>query len=283
MARSKREKSPIGVYHVVMRGREGLFYEKADHEYFKGLLRRYFSSDDKMYAYCIEKNKVHMVFFSEKPELVMKSVLTSYARYFNRKNNKDGKVFSDRYMCEAAENADMMTGFIRFVNTKPGDVSSIDEYKNNADICNIKGIGKKADISSLTDKKTALPYMDSYADMSDEEIREYFEYLKGKTALKNKTGAMRIIEEAAGSSNLAKSRLMRIFGLSSYQASDNKKKEKPVSEKKDTKQKPKAAGEKKKPSIEKPKEQPKAPENAPSEEKKDEGNKKKKELSVWLL
>ena len=257
MARKGRIKSSTGIYHVALRGQDKLFFGAADYEQFLELLRKYFDKKDaSLYAYSQEEGKVHLAFYTRKDlNLLIKPFCTSYARYINRTHNKSGKLFYDRYMSEPVEDMDCLYNVISFIHKRKCKHSSILEYQRGEDLCDIKKISKSVDIKAISENAKALAMRDDYQAMSDEELLDYLIYINAK---KNKNLSdeekKEIIDLATIHSNISKSRLQRIFGLTYPKTSAKalpkvKKEEKPKPRQK-----------------EEPKPQP-----------------KKQELSVWLL
>ena len=249
MARSGREKSKSGVYHAILRGREGLFFDDMDYGEFLQTAHRYFDNKKtRLYAYSLEPNKIHIVFYCPEINLVMKPLCTSYARYINRKYSKSGRLFFDRFISEPVEDG-YLEEVIRFVNTKPNAKTSADEFLKGGEYCAVDFLKKK--IKNTTDKALILPCTDTYSDMTDKEIKDYILYINELTDKEfsklEKSAKLEIAKRALNSSNMSKRRLMRILGISEQNAA---------------------------PSAKKPKKAEK-PLNPPQQ--------KKEELSVWLL
>lgn len=103
MAREARKISKSGNYYVVLKGDE-LFVTKADKEHFVEILERNFETG-KVYGYELLKDEIRLVVKEGEKgiSLTMKPITTSYARYFNRTHNKEGKLFKDRFKSEPLE------------------------------------------------------------------------------------------------------------------------------------------------------------------------------------
>ena len=64
MARKARQKSSTGIYHVIIRGigKQILFEEDQDRQYFLNLLKKYKSEQQiSLYCYCLMENHVHLL------------------------------------------------------------------------------------------------------------------------------------------------------------------------------------------------------------------------------
>ena len=157
MAREKRQISPTGMYHVLLRGIDELFSEKEDFEEFISILTRYFKNTNaELLGYALMKNRVHMIIDEkdEKLSFIMKPICTSYARYYNRVHDLQGKIFYDRYKSEPIfdeENLKEVKGFLKNV---PSD------YKGGVDNAMVK---------------ESLSCIDDYCRMTDGELKSYIE------------------------------------------------------------------------------------------------------------
>jgi len=136
MARTAREKSSTGIYHVMLRGinRQDIFEDDKDRERFIDTLARYKRETDfNLYAYCLMDNHVHLLVKETEIELskIMKKIGTSYAYYFNWKYGRNGHLFQDRYKSEAVENDAYFHVVIRYIHQNPvrAGISGIGEYK----------------------------------------------------------------------------------------------------------------------------------------------------------
>ncbi len=103
MAREARKISSKGMYTVILRG-ERLFKSEEDRKVFLELLERYFEGGE-VFGYDLSDREIRLV-VKETPKgisMTMKPLITSYARYFNRTHNTEGKLFSGRFISEPIE------------------------------------------------------------------------------------------------------------------------------------------------------------------------------------
>ena len=245
MARKGRIKSSEGIYHAVLRGESKLFFNDNDYLEFINTLRRYFvDTDSKLYAYSLEKNKVHLVFFTpDNIGDVMKPLCTSYARYINRTHKKNGKLFYDRYMSEPIEDTDTLKKAVIFVQEhKNALYTSKSEYIMKADLCDTSKLKGK-----IKEPFTVYAFIDDYASLSDKELKSYIISLGTQNA---KNSNEELLDFALKYSNLSNTRVKNVLGLT-----------KPVKVEKVKKKEPEKAEPKK--------EEPKKP--------------NRQELSFWLL
>ena len=225
MARKGRVKSSEGIYHAVLRGESKLFFDDNDYIEFINTLRRYFvDTDSKLYAYSLEKNRVHLVFYTpENIGDVMKPLSTSYARYINRVHKKSGKLFYDRYMSEPIEDADTLEKTVIFVQEhKNALYTSKSEYMNKADLCDVSKLKGK-----IKEPFTVYAFIDDYASLSDKELKTYILSL-GTQNIKNSNEEL--LEFAIKHSNLSNTRVKNVLGLTKPVKVEKVKKPEPKKE-----------------------------------------------------
>lgn len=187
MARVKREKSAMGVYHVLFRAADKLFFSDADYDQFKQLLRDYFfEGTQKLLAYSLSESKIHLIVYEGDTELakILKPLTTSYARYINRTYQRSGKLFYDRYKSEAVDDNAYLLSCVLYVHMTQGQTSA-QEYETEGILCETSYVfdaagGKDAYLQSV---QTGLRVMcmDDYEHMSDQAIDRYVRLLCGKS------------------------------------------------------------------------------------------------------
>lgn len=124
MSRPVRTVSPTGMYHIVVRGLDGiqLFSSDEEYEFFLKQMNEV-SSGFRIYAYCLQPNEIQLcVWESEKgtvPEL-MRRLLTRYAGWYNRKHDRRGTVTDGRYLCAPVLSGDE-SELIRFIHQSAGN------------------------------------------------------------------------------------------------------------------------------------------------------------------
>ncbi len=256
MAREKREISSTGMYHILLRGIDELFSKDEDFKEFSTVLESFFEGKNaKLLGYSLLKNRVHIVIDEGdmKISAIIKPICTSYARYFNRVNDLQGKLFYDRYKSEPIESQKELSevkGFLKNINSKFS--------------------------GGLEDGKAVrtLSFIDDYCRMTDEELKDYIETIFNvKIADMSKDEKRALAEEIIAGGKISGGRIYTIFGLGRKQpakASVAQKKEKAA---------PKKAVAKK-PAEKK---EPEKKEHEKKEPEKKEEPKKNGGLSVWLL
>ncbi len=124
MPRYSRQKSDLGIYHIIVRGvdRMNIFLDKNDNSKFLNTLRRFKETDNcEIYAYCIMSNHVHLLIkeTGDSIQRFMKRVGVSYVYYFNKKYNRVGHLFQDRYRSEAIDSEQYLLACARYIHNNP--------------------------------------------------------------------------------------------------------------------------------------------------------------------
>jgi REP element-mobilizing transposase RayT len=146
MPRLARKHSESGIYHVMLRGIDQgqLFYDDKDRSAFMERLEKSKESYGFcLCAYCLMANHVHLLIREGEfgLPLSMKSVATSYARYFNARYDRTGYLFQGRYKSEPVETDAYLLELARYIHNNPvkvgepiGSWTSYDEYADTARI-----------------------------------------------------------------------------------------------------------------------------------------------------
>lgn len=118
------KKSLDGIYHIIERGNEkkDIFHDDADRiKFLKILQRNKEKYAYKVYAYCLMSNHVHLLIGSNGSDIsqVMKSINVSYVIYFNRKHNRCGHLFQDRFKSEYIDSDNYLLEASRYIHLNP--------------------------------------------------------------------------------------------------------------------------------------------------------------------
>lgn len=136
MPRISRIKSNSGIYHIIMRGinRQTLFEDEEDYTKFIHTMLRYKElCEYKLFAYCLMGNHLHMLLMEGKEPLgiVMKRICGSYVFWYNKKYDRIGYLFQDRFKSEPVEDETYFLTALRYIFQNPikaGIVNSIRGY-----------------------------------------------------------------------------------------------------------------------------------------------------------
>ncbi len=124
MSRKARKKSESGIYHIIMRGinRQSIFEDTEDCERFILTMQRYKEkSRYEIYAYCLMGNHLHILLKvgSEPLEQIMRRICGSYVYWYNRKYERIGNLFQDRFKSEPVENEAYFLTVLRYIHQNP--------------------------------------------------------------------------------------------------------------------------------------------------------------------
>lgn len=137
MPRHARQLAGSRIYHVMLRGvnRDAIFVEDEDYEHFLHALARTCEiSGCVVLAYCLMTNHVHLVLrtIDEPIGLVMKRLGVRYAGWFNRKYERVGHVFQDRFKSVPVETDAQLVTLVRYTWDNPvkaGMVARAEAYR----------------------------------------------------------------------------------------------------------------------------------------------------------
>ncbi len=135
-----KEYVPDSFYHVYARGnsKQNIFLDVQDYKYFVSLFERYLSKDKaiskdgtayphfrdeiQLHAYCLMTNHFHLLIHQRKMDSLqryMRSVMTSYSRYFNLRYKKSGSVFESRYKAVRIDKQSYFEHITRYIHLNP--------------------------------------------------------------------------------------------------------------------------------------------------------------------
>ena len=210
MPRQGRIKTKTGLYHIIIRGinKQDIFYDDQDRKKFlKELVRVKEKYKIQILAYCLMPNHVHLEIKdqSDNVDKMMQSIQVSYSAYFNKKYERIGHLFQNRFVSKCIGDEQYLLSLCRYIHQNPvkARLSTIENYRWSSYSSYIQNL-----IDNVTDKKIILDLLGNdlkefkkinlerlyYID--EEEILEYeiknnlsdeeaIEVLKKKLAIKN--------------------------------------------------------------------------------------------------
>ncbi len=129
-----------GLYqHVIVRGvnRCDIFYDDDDrHRFLDSLSRLLQQTDTDCFAWTLMSNHVHLLLRPRNTRLssLMRRLLTGYALYFNRRHNRSGHLFQNRYKSIVCDEDVYLLELIRYIHLNPlrvglvADIADLDNY-----------------------------------------------------------------------------------------------------------------------------------------------------------
>jgi len=124
MTRQERKTSGTGIYHVLQRGinQQRIFEEAEDYiQYLDYLYEVKKLSGMTLYAYCLMGNHTHMLLKegNEPLSIIFRRLGARYVPWFNKKYERSGHLFQDRYKSEPVETDEYFLSAIAYIYQNP--------------------------------------------------------------------------------------------------------------------------------------------------------------------
>jgi len=134
--RKPRQYSDLGLYHIVVRGvnKQNIFFDDEDKSLFINLIKKYSKKMNiQIHAFCLMDNHVHLELGDpeKKISLFMQCVCSIYARLFNKKYDRIGHLFQERYASEIISTDTQFLTVFRYIlqNPQKAGLCKIENYK----------------------------------------------------------------------------------------------------------------------------------------------------------
>lgn len=133
MTRKPRATSVTGIYHVMLRGinRQDIFLDRDDYWKLIRTLDQQINPKDELghplppkcdiYAYCLMPNHIHLLIRNKTESLgsIVKSIAITYAAYFNKRYERIGHLFQDRFKSEPVNDLTYFLTLLRYIHQNP--------------------------------------------------------------------------------------------------------------------------------------------------------------------
>lgn len=138
MPRCSREnqKSYTGIYHIILRGinNQELFFDNMDREKFiKEIKNTKETYGYKLFAYVLMNNHIHMLIRDENNAIskFMQSLTIRYAMYFNKKYERIGHLFYNRFHSKKVEDYNYLLNVQKYIHKNPqkDGICKMEQYK----------------------------------------------------------------------------------------------------------------------------------------------------------
>ncbi len=206
MTRKIRTKSSTGIYHVMLRGinRQDIFEDAVDYRkmilILRGLVERFDEQGQRLpplctvYAYCLMSNHIHLLIQEKSEDIsgIAKRVGIAYAAYFNKRYERNGHLFQDRFRSEPVDNMEYFVILLRYIHQNPvkgGLVARVADYpwsswgeyaSNVSGFCCVEAVFKHIPskdleelVNSSVDGFEDTLDIESKASMKDHEVRTF--------------------------------------------------------------------------------------------------------------
>lgn len=181
MLRTVREKCENSIYHIMVRGnnQQDIFFDENDRfQYLKRLKRYKERYKIEVYAYCLMTNHVHLLIYDNGQDIskVMQGLNLSYAIYFNKKYDRCGHLFQDRFKSIRVKRDSYLIEVSKYIHHNPV----------TANMVNVPGHYKWSsmgaylgcrDFDGIVDNRCILAY---FSEDYQESINLYFQYMEDK-------------------------------------------------------------------------------------------------------
>lgn len=198
MPRMARVKTVDSKYHVMIRSLKelDLFKEDDDKIKYLALLKKYqLKYGFKVYAYCLMNNHGHLIIDACGADIskIMHGINFSYARYFNRKYQRYGPVFQDRFKSKIIGNERYMLTLSAYIHNNPKDIagyennvkeypfSSLKEYINQSDTFGVLTRSFLSNLIGYHDKENRKRYIKLVKESVNENLEMEIEFLNTET------------------------------------------------------------------------------------------------------
>lgn len=180
MPRRAREESPTGIYHIIMRGinRQSIFEDEEDRrKLIEKLVRFKEMNSYKLFAYCLMDNHIHILLQeqSEPIGVAIKRISSSYVLWFNKKYERCGHLFQERFKSEIVGNDVYFLTVLRYIHQNPIKariVEDVSEYEWSS-------YGDYMGQGHIVDKEYVL---DMFSDVSGEAKERFDKFLREPNA-----------------------------------------------------------------------------------------------------
>ena len=111
--------------HHMIQGinKEYIFQKTEDKEKYLELLKKYYTKlNVDIIAYCIMDNHIHFLLYSNKIENIsdfMQQVNSQYAMYYNKKNERVGYVYRNRFKSKPIKGKQQLYACIKYIHMNP--------------------------------------------------------------------------------------------------------------------------------------------------------------------
>lgn len=182
--REARKISPTKYYHIMMRGnnREKIFIYNEQKMYCMDILKSLVEEEPiEISAYCLMDNHVHLLVKGEITDLIrsIKRLNIRYAMKFNKKTDRIGHVFQDRYRSEVISDEPYLLHVIRYIHNNPVKAGMVKHPRDYRWSSYQEFFTRSAGIINAEQKKFIMVFFrDNFARFEEFHLElDYHEYL----------------------------------------------------------------------------------------------------------
>lgn len=181
MPRKAREKCEYSIYHIMIRGnnKQDIFIDQEDRIQYLERLKRYKETFDmEVYAYCLMTNHVHLLVYDNGQDIseIMKRFNLSYVIYFNRKYDRCGHLFQDRFKSVMVDRDAYFVEVSKYIHLNPEEAHIVEEA-GDYQWSSLKVYLGERDPYQIIDTTRILAY---FSKDYDDSVKLYAEYMGDK-------------------------------------------------------------------------------------------------------
>lgn len=115
---------PDNFYHVYNRGNNGqsVFLEKENYRFFHEKIKQYFNNKVELISHCLMPSHYHLIVYLPITidfSNVMRSIMTSFVKSYNRWHRRTGHLFEDDYQAILIKGDEQLIHTCRYIHINP--------------------------------------------------------------------------------------------------------------------------------------------------------------------
>ncbi|HEY5561357.1 MAG TPA: transposase [Clostridiaceae bacterium] len=184
MPRIARIKRIDAIYHIMSRSISelSLFKDKKDKDKYLYLMSKYkFIFQFKVYAYCLMTTHVHLEIDCCGADIskIMKSINQSYVAYYNKKYNRHGHLFQDRFNSKIVNSIDYLLTLSSYIHNNS---RNINKYEKNIASYSYSSLGTYVGKQPNKYGIITTEYILSFFSKNNDRINSYFDFVNNHKA-----------------------------------------------------------------------------------------------------
>ena len=202
MCRPIRIKKDDFIYHVMMRSISDipLFRNDKDRDRYLFYVKKYQKKFGfKVYAYCLMATHAHLLIDANGADIskFMHGINQSYAQYFNRKYNRHGHVFQDRFKSKVVHDADYLFTVSAYIHNNPTGIEGYEKCPEDYKYSTLSiYLGLDDDEYNLVDEEFVMSFFNKNVKKAREKYYKFVmkcddEYMKLQHDFKDEKGEYR--------------------------------------------------------------------------------------------
>lgn len=202
MCRPIRIKDEDFIYHVMMRSISDipLFRNDKDRDRYLFYVKKYQRKFDfKVYVYCLMTTHAHLLIDANGADIskFMHGINQSYAQYFNKKYNRHGHVFQDRFKSKVVQDEGYLFTVSAYIHNNPTGIEGYEKCPEDYKYSTLRiYLGLEDDEDSLVDEEFIMGFFNKNVKKAREKYYKFVmkcddEYMKLHHEFKDEKGEYR--------------------------------------------------------------------------------------------